>query len=109
MEYEFNGKIEEGGEWDVIKIGGEQVADDCFDGEIVALTYYVSNSPINPFTAVEETLRTFYEGRCESDGTYMHGTSWTGCYGQNDALTVGGHDIIEELRDSSNCLSAIIR
>lgn len=63
----------------------------------VKLRYYISNNPIDKEKAIEQFLKTFYEGISESDDTYMCGSSWTGVYGKNDEFTVGGHDINAEL------------
>lgn len=99
MKKEFNGKLMEGYEWNELIIGDDILSNevDIFDGYIIGLRYYISNKPIDKDTAVEKMLETFYKGASESDGTYMYGSTWTGCYGKNDEFSVGGHDIIKEL------------
>lgn len=99
---EFNGKIVLGSEWDSLYIGDENISSEVQDwcnGDIVKLKYYISDKPIEEYKVVENFLKTFYEGVCDADGTYMYGSSWTGCYGKNDELSVGGHDIIAELSE----------
>jgi len=97
----LNGMLSLGYEWDELYIGDKILSDvgEEYDGEFMKLRYYLSNEPINPDTVVEDMLRTFYEGQSEADSTYMHGTTWTGCYGHKDKLMVGGHDIIAELSE----------
>lgn len=99
MEQEFNGQITEGGDYNELRIGGEALAAEAqdFDSTIVSLRYYISNRPIDRERVVEEMLRTFYEGERDANGSYVYGSSWTGCYARNNRLEVGGHDIIEEL------------
>jgi len=101
MKIELNGKITEGSNWDNICIDGESLADvaEDVDGLIVKLKYYLSNEPINKDSVVEDFLRSFYEGLSDVDGTYCYGSSWTGAYAKNDDFSVGGHDIVSELRE----------
>ena len=67
------------------------------DGQLVKLRYYISGKPIDKEKAVEEMLLSFYEGRCEADASYCHGSSWTGVYARNDTFNVGGHSLTAEL------------
>lgn len=101
MTIELNGKITEGGEWDSLYVGEESLTNfaEEIDGKVVKLKYYLSNEPINKETAVENFLRSFYEGLSEVDGNYCAGSSWTGVYAKNDEFSVGGHDIRNELSE----------
>lgn len=77
MILELNGKITEGGEWDILYIGDESLVDfaSIVDGRTIKLRYYISNNPINKEKVVEDFLRSFYEGLSEVDGTYYYSGS----------------------------------
>lgn len=95
----LNGMLQKGYNYDELLIGDDVLSAEAeeFNQKVVQLKYYISNQPINPESVVEDMLRTFYEGMIEADGTYVYGTSWTGCYARHDTLEIGGHDIIGEL------------
>jgi len=99
MKLELNGKITEGGEWDVLHIDGQKLTDFAseLEGKKGKVSYYTSNEPIDPDKVVEKFLEDFYSGKIHSDDSYCAGSSWTGIYSQNDILKVGGHNIIDEL------------
>lgn len=63
----------------------------------IKLKYFISETPIDPLDYEEKFLQSFYQGRAIVDGDYLEGSEWTGTYGKNDQLEVGGHDITTEL------------
>lgn len=99
MSEELNGIIREGGEFDVLYIDDECVADfyEEFDGINIKLKYFISDTPIDSSKHEEQFLLSFYKGKAFVDGHYLVGTEWTGTYGKCDQLEVDGHDITEEI------------
>lgn len=95
----LKGIIQKIGEYDCIYVGNECVSDMAgyFDGDLVKMTYYISNTELTDENYEESFLTSFYNGISESDNTYCYGSSWTGCYGQNDEFKIGNRDVIQEI------------
>lgn len=96
----FNGLIESEydgpSEWGEITIGRNILTKEIsFNGKFVRVKYLISDSPItNP---TEQLIKNLY-GDIEIDNYPCFGSEWTGQYGVDETLTIGGHDLLNELR-----------
>lgn len=89
------------GSFDEILLDGEPIAkvidNDDWAGKTVHLRYFVSNSPFESMDdAVEKHVMSVL-GLVDAEYWEIHGSEWTGQYGVHETLTIGGHDLIEEL------------
>ena len=89
-------------EYDEIYLDDELLGDnwdwDEFEDKKVALRYFISDEPIASLKEAEEAfVRTLF-GACDVRAHPVFGSEWTGQYGFDQDLTIGGHDLLEELR-----------
>ena len=97
----LNGLVEEW-EYDQISIDGDILGDnwdwDGFKDKKVSVRYFVSNAPLVDIESAEEGLIRTILGALEADAYPLCGSEWTGHYGFEQSLMVGGHDLLEEMR-----------
>jgi hypothetical protein len=75
----------------------EKVSADWKKGDVVAVRYYVSDAPMTEDEAVARLVATMYGG--EMDANYvLSAYSESTVLELEDGLTVGGHDLAQELR-----------
>ena len=95
----FCGQIKNSDEL-LFQIGDDAVAEELeesdFDGRQIYLRYTISDNPINPVTVDETVLKTIY-GELEAEHGCIPYSEWTGFVAWDDTLTVGGHDLHNEL------------
>lgn len=95
--FTISGKLKYDYDW--IFINGESLSEclEEFSGKNVQLNYYISDQPITdenlPMLAIAK-----YCGDAKFEQIYFCGSEWTGTYGEDDIISVNGHDLTEELR-----------
>jgi len=103
----ITGQITIDGEWDTLRVDGDCIVqllceDPWENVEIkeakVFIRYFVSDEP---FASFESAQIQWIEKVCgiEGESKMLHGSEWTGMYGWDQELTLGGHDLIAELRN----------
>ena len=74
----------------------EKIDNDVFEG-IVNLRYAVSDKIIENIDVAFTDLAMKLEGELEVEYSFLWGSEWTGCYGLDEILIVGGHNFLDEV------------
>ena len=88
--------------YDEIAIDGDVLGHDWdwedFVGKVIHLRYFISDQELIDLEHAEEVLIKTLFGACDAKAYGLHGSEWTGQYGFEQELVIGGHDLLEELR-----------